>query len=322
MSINQLQAIEFPKLGVDVVARKLSRFIKSSYRRNKLAIRRSRNRAVSYYRSQYYPSTAVAEFKTAVSKNEDIMVASVILALSLYFAFMNMTGEVLLLFFQTGYDIAELTGINMAVLLVIVCGILAVIGSWLAALLINMISFSIMDGANRKVYRSFRSTARKSLQYASRVSGAWIALIIVIMVPLIVVGVNSILLIKGALSPVVALEAILPFAATLAIASTVLLLINYGLVPFVALFEPDIPLHKALDRSYQLVRRRGRIFLMSIYGAFGLSVLAAYGLALGLNYLLKIPTALTVIVLFGLIALSFNSILVIFYRKRKQSRIK
>ncbi len=320
MSLNELQALEFPKLGAEALARKLAKTWRTALHKCKLALCRSHTRTLNYFRSQYYVSNAVTDLKSAVVRNEDILFASLILAVSLYFAFMNMAGEVMLLFFRTGYDIAELSGVNMAVLLLTVCSILGVIGAWLAALLLNMLSFSVMDGANRKKYRSFRSTARKGLQYASRVTGAWIALALVIALPLAVIFVNSFLILKGAQTPMSALETIFPYAATLSVASTVLLLINYGLIPYVALFEPELPLHKALDRSYRLVKNRGRIFILAMYMIFAACLAGVYGLAILFNQFLKVPEPITFFILSGLVAMYLNCVMVMFYRKRKQAR--
>jgi hypothetical protein len=224
------------------------------------------------------------------------------------------------LFFKTGYDIAELSGINMAVLMLMVCSILGVVGGWLAAWLLNMLSFSIMDGANRKLHRSFRSTARKGLQYASRVTGAWVALLFVVLLPLLVMALNSFLVLRGVRQPLAVVELLFPYVATASVASTVLLLINYGLVPYVALFEPELPLHKALDRSHQLVRRRGRIFILAVYGLLGAAVAAAYSLALVFNQFLRIPEPITFFILSGLAVMYANCLMVMFYRKRKQAR--
>jgi hypothetical protein len=320
MSLNELQALEFPKLGTEALVRKISKLRKTTLRKSKLTLRRSQAKTIAYFKNQYYVNTAAADLKIAVRRNEDILLASLILTLSLYFAFMNMSGEAMLLFFRTGYDIAELSGINMAVLLLVVCSILAVIGSWLAALLLNMLSFSVMDGANRKKYRSFRSTARKGLQYASRVTGAWIALALVIALPLAVIFINSFLILKGARVPMVALETLFPYIATISVASTVLLLINYGLVPYVALFEPELPLYKALDRSHRLVKHRGRIFILAMYGILAACLAAIYGGAILLNQLLKMPEPITFFILSGVAAMYLNCLMVMFYRKRKQAR--
>lgn len=322
MSLSELQALEFPKLGTEALVRKLAKLQVACLRKSKIATRKARSRTNAYFRSQYYIGTAAVDLKVAAARNEDILLASLITTVSLFFSFMSMSGEAMLLFFMTGYDIAELSGVNMAVLMLVVCSIFGVIGAWLAALLLSMQSLSVMDGANRKRNRSFRSTARKSLQYASRVASAWTALLVVVALPLIILAINSFFLLESARDPVVAIEAIFPYVATAGIASTVLLLINYGLVPYVALFEPQIPLHRALDRSHKLVKRRGRIFILAIYGLLTAAVAAAYGVSNLLNQYLKIPTAVSFFILSGLVIMYINCIMVIFYRKRKQARIK
>lgn len=322
MSLSELQALEFPKLGTEALAKKLLKAQAKLIRRSKMATRKARTKTKTYFRSQYYIATAAADLKTASARNEDILLASLIATVSLFFSFMSMSGEAMLLFFMTGYDIAELSGINMTVLIVIACSIFAVIGAWLAAMLLSMLSISVMDGANRKQHRSFRSTARKSLQYASRVASAWVALLVLVALPLVALAVTSLMLLRGVSNPVEAIEVIFPAVVTAGVASTVLMLINFGLVPYVALFEPEIPLYKALSRSHQLVKRRGRIFILAIYGLLAATGAAAYGISNVINQWIRVPAAVTFTILSGLIIMYINCIMVMFYRKRKMARIK
>lgn len=294
---------------------------KTRYMRSlKKAAKKSRTRTAAYFRNQYYLTTATRDLKTAAARNEDIVIASLIVTAGLLFSYMKMAGEAMLLFFQTAYELSELTGMNMLVLGVVVLAIFSVIAGWLSAFLLNIISISIMDGATRKQYKSVRATIRKGLRYASRVTGAWIVYLATLMIPLITLAAPSILYVIAAPNPLIALEKLVPFLTVASISSTILLIMNYGMMPYVALFEPLPPLSQTLETSRQLVKTRGRLFILGIYGFFFAAMTTAYGVAYVLQNMLQIPKGITFIVLAGMVILYTHSLMVMLYRKRKLAR--
>jgi hypothetical protein len=108
----------------------------------------------------------------------------------------------------------------------------------------------------------------------------------------------------------------LPKAVIAALTWIIFVLMQYSLVPYVALFEPELPLSRILRRSRHLVSRRGHLFLLFGYLLF----VAALGGAYKVTELAGPGQGLAFAVLALGISLVANGTLVMLYRKRKLAR--
>lgn len=320
MSLTQLPSYYLPALTNHSSWRKLRIMAAMMQRQLKARARKARSLIRMYARQQYYLTTALGDMRTSAARNEDIFITAVICTAIIGFSFAATATNAVLLFLATAYDLAEITGASMGLLMLIVCGVLTVIGGWLASFVLNMQSLAIMDGARRKVHRSVRSTIRNGLRYASRVASAWIALLSLITLPLLLTAVPCYLYLRQAANPISALTDIVPVAAVSGISWIVLVMLNFSLAPYVSLFEPQTTLKAAFVRSHQLVKRRGRLFILggyillttAIYGAYMVAILIENSLGLGKNLTFFMGA-------FSIVMLA-NGVMVSLYRKRSLAR--
>lgn len=320
VSLSELQALEFPKIGSDLLLRNLQKQYVHLLRTCKKTIKKTRTKVALYFRSQYYITSATRDLKVAATKNEDIVISTLIIAAALIFSYMNIASELLLAFFHTALVISETTQLNMLILGLIVTGVFGVIAAWLSALITNMIAISVMEGSTRKQHKSVRKTLRKSLRYTGRVTGSWVAYISLLLIPQFVVGIATLVFTLTSSNPMATLETGMPIIAVAAITSMVVLIMNYGLMPYVALFEPEINLITAAKRSRELVRTKGRLFILSINGLFFGGMVVAFAAARAIESMIYIPAAVTFFVLACVLVLYTNCLMVMLYRKRKLAR--
>jgi hypothetical protein len=179
-----------------------------------------------------------------------------------------------------------------------------------------MMSVAVMDGATRKVRRSVRSTVRTSLRQAGRVSSAWLLFGTIIAVPLAVGAAGSYAYLHSHAVSIDMLLGDLTKAVIVALAWLIYAIMQYGLVPYIALFEPELPLSRTLRRSRQLVQRRGHLFLLFGYLLFGATLVAAFKLA----DIISLGQGLLFAMLALTITLIANGTMVVFYRKRRLAR--
>lgn len=282
-------------------------------------IKKTQSGTVRYFRSQYYPATAWADLRIAALHNEDIVLNSVVLLWVIGFACAATIFDFALLFLNTAYDISSLTGIDMKILLIVVSGVLASIGGWVAAFLLNMMSFAILDGANRKVKTTARSTLRKAMSRASAVTTAWLMVAVRCALPLLATVIGGVVYLSYFYSALTLPLEIWAIAVAAMMTWSIMNFLRYSLTPYIVLFE-QAPVASALKKSRSMLRQRGRVFLLGTYlclaAALGLMYAISYGIdqLIGYNWYL----IFSVLAVSGLVAT--NGILVMLYRKRKLAR--
>ena len=321
MSITELiETYNLPTSGVDISKRVIQRARLMTQKIAGFSLKKTRRSLVMSLRSQYYPATAAKDLKLASQLNEDILLGSLVLALVVGYAFIATASQAIYLFVRTAYDIADLTGTNMLILMLVVSGIMFTLGGWVNAFLTNMQSYALMEGVNRKQNRSLRLTVRKSLRHASRVAYAWLLLATVVFGPLFgasVVGAAYIRLASVSANSVIS---VLPWIVAVSLAWIIGASINYSLAPYVALFEPKLELGQTLKRSRQLLGRKGRFSLLLGFIALSVIFAVTYVICSLLEMFLKIDKWLTFFIASYLITLWANGIMVMLYRKRKLAK--
>lgn len=286
----------------------------------KAKVRKAKSATISAVRRQYYFNRAYADMRNYISRNEDIYITSLIVTAVLAYAASLSLGQFLLMFFNTAYGLSDVTGINILVLMFAASMVVGVFYLWVASFLMNMMSLPIMDGAGRKTIRSLRKTARASLRLTSRVSATWVTLFGLAAVGPIIAGVVALVFIKSNPLPPEVLLDLIPKAVAASVAWVFIVLMNFGLAPYVALFEPKIGLLQTFKRSYKLVKSRGRIFLLLGYTALTFAIAAAFKLSIAAENILMLNKW----VAFSLFILSAgilgNAMAVTLYRKRRLAR--
>lgn len=320
MILTELQTYYAPRLTTWALKRTL-KITKSKIQKTvKARLKKAQRVSLAFLRRQYFLTSATGDLRRAAGRNEDIVIASIIMVLVLGLGFAATVLQFVFLSLQTAYEIAAMTGVNMVLLMAIVGGVLLVLCAWLGAFLLNMLSLAVMDGANRKVKRSIRATTRQGLRYSTRVANAWFVLGAIIAVPLLAASALGYLYMDLFGSLAIKPEAFLPYVIAAAAAWVSFALLHYSLVPQVALFEPNLPLKQVITRSRHLVRRRGRLFLLAGYGLLGGFLFASYQLSEWIEKLFGLENILPFFMCTFITVIFANSILVMLYRKRKLAR--
>lgn len=284
--------------------------------------RRANRKLMSVARKQYYLTDAYHDMRYAALRNEDIFLGSLLVSLVIGYGFAASGANFLLQTLIAATEVAALTGISIIILYGMVSLFYGVAAALLAVFIVNMTSLSIFHGASRKYYRSLRSTIRASLTSTSRVTGAWLLFLALLFVPIATAAFVLLIWLYQA-RPVI--PDLLPYLvlATVVVSSWLIgVAINYTLAPYVALFEPEVPVSETFGRSRQLVRRRGRMFLLGAHISFILFLALAFYVATIISSFTPIATGLTMAIIVPAALLLANGILVAFYRKRRLARTR
>lgn len=317
-----LETSHFPRLKTRrALQREFKNFKKSVQRFAKAQTRKARSKALATYRRQYLLSNAFVDSQRAIKQNEDIFIAGLLAVFILLFSSLNTAMNFMLLFLGTAYEIATFTGISMALLMLIVGGVVGILSAWIIAFLLNMLSLTTMEGATHKVKRSARATARKSMALAGRVTTAWILLGALAFIPVGVTILTILWLLRIDAITFAGLLQNLAIITTACVAYIVTILMNFALAPYVALFETSLDFKRVFSRSHDLVRRRGRLFNLLSYCVFGLALFTTFKASQLIDTILHLNIWLTFAAASLAIAVVANSIMVVFYRKRKLARV-
>lgn len=271
-------------------------------------------------KKNYFLPTAYRDLRAAEAKNEDIVLVSKAWTALLVYACAVLTYEFLITLSRITYALSEATGYDMGILIIVFAPLIALFCILVAATSFNFLSLSVMDGANRKLYRSIKSTLVKSLNNASRITGAWFLLSLVLVFRLLVVFVPLVIFVKHFNTISYLSYQALGAAAAAGIIWFISGIIKYSLVPYVALYEPKLILDQTFKRSRELINKAAVLFLATSLLCFTLYVLALYKLSELLKSWLGVETNLLLVlgVLAGIILA--NGGMVMLYRKRKLAR--
>lgn len=321
MSFAQLQSYYLtPRLTARSYIRGLRKSCIRTHKAAKAKKRQAKSIAMAFSRRQYFLSTAYVDLRKASRQNEDIVIMSVVSVVVLAFAAAATSAEILLNFFITAFILSESTSMSLLYITAGSFTALAVLYGWFSAFLLNLISISIMDGATRKVVRSVRLTFRKSLALASRIATVWLMLLCIVAVPILAAATVSYVAIQFMNASFYELLFLAQIGIIGAVIWLLYVLLQYSLAPYVALFEPDKPLGDTFTRSRQLVQKKGRLFILAAYAALALSLLSAYIISKYIESLLFLEKWLAFTFFALPIALLFNGVLVMLYRKRRLAR--
>ena len=322
MSLNELSEY-YPlrwQLRRQSVARNVLIAAERFHKNSKATARRARGKTLAFARRQYYPTSAYADMRIAIARNEDIFITALLLLVVLTFSVTTTGLQFLLTFMGTATAVADITHVSGSLLLLVTFAVPAVLCGWVAAFLINLFSITLMDGAKRKRNQSVSQSVRHSLRTASRTANAWFMIIALLAVVPLALMVLSSLYLRAADGSRAAITTIMPYAVLVCGAWVVYVLAQYSLVPTVALFESDLTLTKVLGRSRHLVKRRGRIFTVVTYLLTAAGIAAVYSLASLLQTILHIDKAALVSVGSLAAILCAQGLFVMLYRKRKLAR--
>ncbi|HXR49692.1 MAG TPA: hypothetical protein VN778_01545 [Verrucomicrobiae bacterium] len=281
---------------------------------------RTKRRLIAAIRRQYLLTHALSDVKAAALGSEDITFGALMMAAVVSYALLTTLANLLFIFMQTTAAFSTWSGISLGLLVMITLGIFISLSVWILAWGQNMLSISILESANRKQNRSIRTTIRHGLRSATRVTLAWLLVNVLTFAPAAVLG----LILLGVLyASHVALSAALPYlfgVGALGIIWIGYAVANFALTPKVALFEPKLSLAESLGRSRQLLKSKGRVFLIGNYVALLATLALAYGLSNVLQWFTGVSNVLSFII-FAWVLFSLNNLIMsAFYRKRKLAR--
>lgn len=316
MSINELTSYGLPKYGKQLQHR-LVQPLRTSRKSLRRAAKRQQRAVRAYFARQYYLTSAFADIKSAASRNEDILLGSLLLTGMVAFGFSVLAAQAVLSVMTNLVDFSDKQGAPLFNLLLIAIVSFACISLWLSAFFTNAHAIAIMEGATRKQLKSLRSTVRRALGAAGRISVAWLLLAAIVAIPA-----GAVLIVSSLVIMLAGSQALIPSticAAVIASGWVLYALSSFSLAGQVALFEPKIPVLQTLNRSRDLVARRGRLFVLATY------LLLAICIAVSelLNLLAKKAGLSTDAILYiGVFAsmLLTSSLKTALYRRRKLAR--
>lgn len=320
MLLTQLQTLNIPRTGGRALKRTLKTGQAKAHKLVRAKLKKAKSATRQAIRRQYYFSSAYGDMRQAISRNEDIFITAFIVMAVMSFAAARALFEFLFMFLNTAFALSQLTAVSIMLWILAACLVVGVLYAWVAAFSFNMLSMSIMEGATGKKRRSVRLTARQSLSRASRVTGVWFCLAVLLVVPIL-------LAIAGVLTyhrfyPI-SPEGILNLIPKIAVAGVTwvcLVLMHFSLAPQVALFEPNLTLRQVFNRSRLLVRRRGRIFLLLGHCLLAAALLAAYKMSELIERILMLDKWVAFSLFLLTAAVLVNGLKTALYRKRALAR--
>ncbi len=322
MILEQLLSDHTPRLGMPVVKDKFIKAVAKIKRVIKAQIKQLERNIVHTARKQYLLTTAMRDLRVGVKLNEDVFIAAAVTLLVLAYGCAAITAQLLIAVLGSMFEMSESTGLDMGLLSLVIGLTLAALGALVAAFALNFVSIAVMDGVNRKKYRSIRSTIRRSLSHAHRVANSWWLLVIVHFFRL-----SAVLMLALIYAHLIVDYFKLPdiILGTLGLIGTVWFvkgLLDYCLVPFVALFESNLLLTETFARSRQLMKRQGQFFVISLSMLLTLIIFIIYKAT-------EMVAAITgnnsdILFLVGLLiaVTAANCSMVMLYRKRKLARLR
>lgn len=320
MSIAELTAPRLPRRTGSSLRRQWRELRASVSRAARLYKRRLLRVFLSWHRQQYYFWITHRDIGQAIRRNEDIFLAASLIFALVLFAAAATASQIGLMLSLTMYAVSDQLGLSFIPLLLLSSGLMLLLFIWVIAWMTNLVSMALMDGANRKQLTSLRGTLRRSLASAIRVSASWLLYVTAVMVPaLCVAGLAAAVLLAMTTGGEAAIMQTSLIAGSTIAAWLLYAITSYGLVPLVALFEPEVPLTSTLQRSRLLVAERGRPFIFALFTLCGLGLVAAAQLEYWLEAWFGVSAMLVILVAVLVAAFAVQLGLTMLYRKRKHA---
>jgi len=243
-------------------------------------------------------------------------------ALTIIISFVVAAVSLFLISLAAGIILVGGTGTNFnstSKLVVVIIGALLVYTVWFAlanAFVLSATSLAVYDGSDN-IKSSVRRTLSVSRARFRRVAAASILYVLLAIWPVVIIIITPLVLLLtghlGGNSSVL----FVPVLILIAIAWEYIAIIRYALTPYVALFEPEIPVTKTLGRSKYLLQFGGQWFLVKGFLLLiGLCIILALITHRSLYQLTNSNSAFIDIV-FILVSIIINAVLVMLYRNRK-----
>lgn len=321
MSVNELKQF-FPIIPP---VRAWNRLIELRYINTRKALRKSyrltRSRLRHWYRTQYFITNAWRESLRAIKANEDICVGVMFICLTTLFGLMYLASNILYTFMDSAMGIADAFGVSIVAVSGVAGFVFALTTAWLVALLLSSLAVAIRQGMHRTVYRSILSTLRRGLHEANRLVVSWLMLLVILLLPVFMLSVVLFTAVLTELIDFDKFEQLLPYTVVTALGWVIVSFMDYALLPIVRLFEHEKTMTQALARTHNLVRGRGRLFILGSLGlallpvglVYAVTKIAPAQIGNKLDILLWV-TALTV-------SITWTMIMTALYRRRSQSRL-
>lgn len=321
MSFPQILSLPDPLRGGMVIRKKIINTRKRLLKIAKIRTSRIKRNIIQRTRKYYFVSTSIKDLRNATAQNEDIVVASVVSTLMLVYACSAIALQFVYALGRVTYSMSDATGFDMGFLVLAAIPMIGLFCALLAATAMSFLSYAVLDGANRKVYRTIRSTIARSLKAASRITIAWFQLAALHFVRLLAVVIPISLYIKW-ISDIAVLST--DMLLVLGIAGIVWLVFGtlaHSLVPYVVLFEPKYLVSESFARSRILMNAQAKVFVISLTVILSASMFGLVKICTLLKPWIGGASANLLLTAGMLTALMLaNGAMVMLYRKRKLAR--
>ena len=233
--------------------------------------------------TKYKLFQAIADTYHATRANLRNATLSIVVSVALYFGLSLVAASFLIVSIWSKVSFSENTpvdGTTIAIKTILFIILMMVIGCLVGALVTASIAKSLSDGAEKRK-TSFREVIRFSLHRIVRVALTELLVGIIMVVPIIIAWIVMLAASIGQHSSSTGanLRAFAVYGILLAVAAIawiIVITVRCSLAPFVAIFEPEVPILKTLSRSRHLLQKGGQWFVCKgILLALGLSILAS-----------------------------------------------
>lgn len=209
-------------------------------------------------------SAAKANFKTILLGG--IVTLALFMALAIGYTVAVYSTFAFASFGSAGYLTTAATAVGSIGAFIVTLLVAVALSIVIQTLSTNLMALAFMDGAehNRRGFGEIFRTGGRSIV---RVFGSYICVVLVAIAPYIILGAIGLAVVLSSNDPYSGnanFNILLIIASFGAVAWSIVALLRYALAPFVALFEPDIPVTGTLTRSRQLLVHGGQWFLFKL----------------------------------------------------------
>lgn len=265
--------------------------------------------------SKYRLFRAIADTFRAIRRNPAAFVLSIVGSYVLVVGVIVLIALLTVTMVMTIINLDSQSGRTIFITLTIIGYVL--LNSVLQALLLAVPSLALYDGAEERKSR-FGTLFKTGIKRMWRVAVASALLWLVAVVPILIAIVLSFIFVFSAGSSSSTISLFLtPILSIVSVVVMIILLLRFSLAPYVALFEPEIPIRKTLSRSKQLLLKGGQWFLLKgVFLILGLLLILSASTGLSAEELKNTSNIIVNVVAF-LISIIANGVVVMLYRNRR-----
>lgn len=299
--------------------RELAATLAMHKRRARRRVLVKRQSTIRWWHRQYQFNDAARDVRIAYRRNEDIMLGLLILGYFLIYVAVSNGADILYYFSQAVLMTTVVFGWAIAPLLLLVLAGVFMGLLWMLMVVMSAVQGSVMESLVRKRYRSLRIALKRSVKGSGRMVVAWLLLAALVCVPL---GLATMLVMSAMMFGFITPDQFAQYGqygVIVALLWPIYCAMHYALIPTIAHFQPRSSWKSVIAQSHELVRRKGRVFLLLLHMAILTGFCAVYGIAWAVNAI--VPVGVLGVTVFGCFALTlvYQAVLTLLYYRRRRS---